>query len=103
MRYSVWSYDRQVYDVFDTPETKATHAGSPSRAVFQSSLGATPEQASWTLPPNAMKVGESQLPQGRIATRGGALGGLGDIDAATGAKIGIVLGVAYFAYRSMKK
>jgi len=102
MRYSVWSYKDQQYKVYDDGKGHAsTHAGSPTKALFKSALGATPEQASWSVPPGSKLVGMSVLPQGRIATEGGA-GALGDIASASPVTLIALGGLAFFAYRSLK-
>jgi hypothetical protein len=68
MRYSVWNNAKRSYDYFEAPGDVAIHAGAPPRAA-SSSLGATPDQAAWPLPAGAVKVGEGEMPQGRIASR----------------------------------
>lgn len=98
MRYSTFNYQTQQYDYWDASGKRTTHAGSPPRALFKSSLGATPDQAAWRLPIGAVKVGSGPLPQGRIACSSAA-SPLGDMDTATGGKIAIALGIAYVAWK----
>ncbi len=106
MKFSVFDYKQQAYRVYDDGKGHAsTHAGSPPKALFKSALGATAEQAAWSVPPGSKFVGMSALPQGRIATEGGSLAGigLGDITASDTGKIAIAAVIAYVAYRSSKK
>lgn len=97
MKYSVWNIDRRVYDVYDGPGPHGTHAGSP-RARVRSDLGATPDGAAWKLPSSAVKVGESDVPIGRIAAMPHALP-MGDVDLPT---LGIYAGIAYLAWRALR-
>lgn len=77
MIYSVWNTATRAYDYFEAPtSSSATHAGAPPKSLVASSLGATPEQAAWSLPVSAKKVGSGELPRGRIASRGGELAGI---------------------------
>lgn len=102
MKFSVWSYKDQKYKVYDDGHGHpSTHAGSPKKTVFKSALGATPEQASWTVPTGSRFVGMFELPQGRIATEGG-LPSMGDISASSPTTLFVLGGLAYFAYRSLK-
>ena len=55
----MWNNATRTYDYYD--------AGAPPRAA-SSSLGATPEQAAWPLPADAVKTGSGEMPQGRIAS-----------------------------------
>jgi hypothetical protein len=71
-RYSVYNYTRRVFDYYEAPGPGGTHAGSPPAPRSQGDLGATPERATWKLPAGATKVGEGELPQGRIASLDGA-------------------------------
>jgi hypothetical protein len=97
--YSVYDWNRQVYDYYQGSGPKGTHAGSPPKAYFKSALGATPEQAAWKLPGDAVKVGSGVLPRGRIASTG-AGSALGGVDLATGGKIAIALAIAYAAWKA---
>ena len=97
MRWSVYDPNRRVYVYYDGPGPKGTHAGSPP-ARSRSALGATPEGAAWKLPSSAVKVGEGELPQGRIASVAYAMP-LGDVDPAG---LGIVAVIAYLAWRKLR-
>lgn len=99
MVYSIYDYDRQVYDYYTGSGPKGTHASSPPKTYLKSALGATPEQAAWRLPADAVKVGTGILPRGRIASTG-ASAGLGGVDLATGGKIAIALAIAYAAWKA---
>lgn len=103
MRYSVYNYDTRQYDYYEGSGPSGTHAGSPPKTFMKSALGATPEQAAWKLPPNAVKVGSGAMPEGRIASRASALSGLGSIDVGTGGKIALALGIAYVAWKAGTK
>lgn len=72
MRYSVYDYTRRAYDYYDAPGPGGTHADSPPALAPLGSVGASPERASWRLPPSARHVGQGELPQGRIASLSGA-------------------------------
>ena len=102
MVYSVYDYDRKVYDYYQGSGPKGTHASSPPKTYGKSALGATPEQAAWKLPPDAVKVGTGMMPKGRIASSSSGLG-LGEYDLATGAKLAAALGIAYLAWKAAKK
>ena len=67
MNYSVWDSGTRRYDYYQAAGDTGIHAGAPPRAsTFE--LGATPEQAAWPLPDDAIKTGSGELPQGRIAS-----------------------------------
>lgn len=68
MRYSVWNHATRGYDYYEAPGSDPVHVGAPPRAAA-SSLGATPEQAAWPLPTDAVRVGQGELPEGKIASR----------------------------------
>lgn len=101
MRYSVYNYDRQVYDYFEGPGPKGTHAGAPPVSSGRSQLGATVEQAAWKVPLGAKKVGEGVLPQGRVAAMGG-FPSLGDVDTGQVLRAGALAVIAYFAWRAIR-
>lgn len=102
MVYSIYDYDRQLYDYYQGSGPKGTHAGSPPKTYGKSALGATPEQAAWKLPADATKIGSGILPKGRIASRGAA-SSLGGVDLGTGGKIAIALAIAYCAWKAGTK
>lgn len=68
MRYSVWNNATRAYDYYEAQGAATIHAGAPPR-VASSALGATPDEAAWPLPANAVKTGSGEMPQGRIASR----------------------------------
>ena len=68
--YSVWNQSTRRFDYYRGPGSSATHAGKPSH-VGQGSMGATPEEAAWPLPPGAKKIGAGDHAVGRIASMGG--------------------------------
>lgn len=70
MKYSVWNNATRAYDYYEAQGATTIHAGAPPRAA-SSSLGATPDEAAWPLPADAVKTGSGELPQGRIASREG--------------------------------
>jgi hypothetical protein len=70
MKFSVWNNARRAYDYYEARGDATIHAGAPPRAS-SNALGATPEQAAWPLPADAVKTGSGELPQGRIASRDG--------------------------------
>lgn len=72
MRYSVYDYNRHAFDYYEAPGAGGTHAGSPPKPRAMGEIGATAERAAWKLPAGARKVGTGFLPQGRIASLGGA-------------------------------
>jgi len=71
MRYSVYDYDRKVYDYYDGPGPGGTHAGSPPIRRGRNELGAYPEQATWKVPMGAKRIGSGVMPQGRISSLDG--------------------------------
>lgn len=93
-RYSVYDYTRKVYDYYEGSGPGGTHAGTPPLAgLGGSAVGATPEQSAWRVPADARKVGQGELPQGKIATLGGfeSHGSL--------VQLGLVAGMAFLAWR----
>ena len=68
--WSVWNNGTRSYDYYEAPGTRGIHAGAPPRAST-SALGATPDEAAWPLPHGARKVGNGEVPRGRIASLGG--------------------------------
>lgn len=70
MNYSVFNPQTKRYDYYQTQSsTSATHASAPSRSLMAHQLGATPEQAAWSLSSSATKTGEGDLAIGRVAGR----------------------------------
>jgi hypothetical protein len=68
MRYSIYNYTTRTYDYYDGSGPEGAHAGAPQIAKARNQLGATPEQAAWSVPKDAIHVGTGDLPQGRIGT-----------------------------------
>ena len=102
MIFSVYDPDRKVYTYYEGPGPKGTHAGSP-RPRGRSDLGSSPEEAAWSLPASARKVGDGPMPKGRIASAssfGLGLGALG-IDADP-VHLGIYAALAYLAWRAIR-
>jgi hypothetical protein len=96
MIYSVWDNGARRYDYYEGGKATATHAGAPPRAS-SSSLGATPEQAAWPLPPGARRVGSGDLARGRVASLDGNDGGGVDI------KMAVIYGaIGYLLWRSIR-
>jgi hypothetical protein len=81
--YSTWDHARREYDYYQTPEKNgATQAPKPkhlSRSWGNKELGATPEEAAWPLPSNAVRIGAGKYPKGLIAQRKNGLSGLGGL------------------------
>lgn len=95
MIFSVYNIDTKRYDYLEGRGPSGTHAGPPPITLGRSPLGATPEQAAWRVPAGTVKVGEGELPKGRVAGRGGfAIGG--------GARLGLMIGAAYVAWRILR-
>lgn len=99
MKFSVYNYDTHLYDYYENRRGGGTHAGSPPKSLVKSSLGATPEQAAWKLPVDAVKVGSGQMPIGRVASNGSPVA-MSGYDLSSGAKIAVALGIAYLAYKA---
>jgi len=98
MIYSVYDCDTKVYTYYEGSGPKGTHAGAPPVSPLRSKYGATVEQSSWKLPANAKRIGQGDLPRGRIATAG--LGfSLGDVPSMEPTSIAILGGIAYLAWR----
>lgn len=97
MKFSVYDPDRKVYVYYEGPGPKGTHAGSPKiRAKF--ALGSTPEGAAWKLPSSAVKIGEGEMPIGRIASVAQSIP-LGDADLPS---LGAYALIAYLAWRALE-
>jgi len=93
MKYSVWNPGTRRYDYYEAQSDGATHAGAPPRAST-SELGATPEQAAWPLPADAVKAGSGELPQGRIAST--------EAKPVSFDKVFLAAAAAYFIWRVIK-
>ena len=92
--FSVWNAATRAYDYYKAHGKPAIHAGAPPRAE-SNALGATPDEAAWPLPANAVKTGSGEMPQGRIASTGDR----GGIDL----KTSIIYGVLGYALWKMLK
>lgn len=98
--FSVWNYDRQLYDYYQGGTRTGTHAGAPPATPLRHKIGATPEGASWSLPIGAKKIGSGALPKGRIARSGIALGVVDmTLDAPKAAALAVI---AYIAWRHLR-
>lgn len=97
--YSIYNYGTRQYAYYEVPGPTPTHAPPPP-ARGTAEIGATPEQAAWRLPMGARKVGEGEMPRGRIAS-------LGDEPAVIGGnyvrafKLGAAAIVAYLAWKEL--
>jgi hypothetical protein len=102
MIYSVYNTTTRLFDYYQTNELAPTHAGAPAKSILASSLGASPEQAAWTVPVGAKKTGSGVEPRGRIATKGSLVpfAGLDELEPTTIAAIGIG---AYFIWKHWRK
>lgn len=69
-RFSVWNYRARAYDYYDAPDTSGTHVDAPPTPLVRSRLGATPDQAAWSLPTGAVKVGQGARAEGKVASLG---------------------------------
>lgn len=99
MIYSVYEPDRKLYSYYEGPGPSGTHA-LPPKARRRTPLGYAPDDASWTLPLAATKIGEGELPRGRIASisRATPLG----IDISDPVDMGVVAGLVYLAWRVLR-
>lgn len=74
MIYSVWNQGAWKYDYYQSAAVQDTvNAPAPvhlSKVAAQATLGLSPEQACWRLPPDVRHVGSGDVPRGRIAARG---------------------------------
>lgn len=67
--FSVWDHHRRLYDYYrGGPVSTAVNAPRPSHMRPQI-LGATPDNAAWPLPDDAVRVGAGKYPRGHIASR----------------------------------
>lgn len=98
--YSVWSYDRQIYDYYLGDGPNGTHAGAPPRRA-SSSLGQIAERSTWSVPMGAKKIGSGELPRGRIASFDAGGGSLGDLTS-SGPGLAFAAVVAYFAWKALR-
>lgn len=102
MNYSVYNPSTRAFDYYQTSELAGvTHAGAPPKSILASSLGASPEQAAWTLPMSARKVGSGPVARGRVATKGALVPFAGFADAPL-PLIVLAIGGAYFWWRNRR-
>lgn len=88
MIYSVYDYNRRVYNYYDAPGPSGTHASAPPKPLLApTSMGVAPESATWKLPIGAKKIGSGPMPRGRIASSSSL--GIGSFDASPGAIAGL--------------
>lgn len=92
--YSVYNYDRRLYDYYEGPGPSGTHAGAPP-LLSLGGIGATPDAAAWRLPAGSRKIGSGEMPRGRIAS-------LGEFRAGDGLKLGMLGLSAYLAWRYLR-
>lgn len=70
MKFSVWLPEHKQYDYYQTPTTVADSVYPQPKIAGGTRLGVSPEDAAWTLPSNAQKIGRGALPIGQVATTG---------------------------------
>lgn len=99
--YSVYDYNTRRYSYYQGSGPGGTHAGAPPISGLVSRAGATVDQAAWKLPMDAKKIGEGDLPKGRIASRGGSIS-LSDFGGGDAAKLGMLGLAAYLAWRYLR-
>lgn len=95
--YSVYDHGTKRYTYYRGPGDGATHAGAP-KIRSSNDLGATVDQAAWTLPAGSVKVGSGEMPMGKIASVGG-MGAWSSSDGVTLALFGLA---AYVAWKVLK-
>jgi hypothetical protein len=81
MIYSVWDNDNQRYKYFSVGEARNDDGPTP-RKRGGSPIGYSPEEVSWTLPPNAKLIGAGVDAKGVVvhpSNGGSSLDGIGDI------------------------
>lgn len=101
MRYSVYDYDRKIYDYFEGPSLPTPPTGGfrhASKALGK--IGFTPEDFAAVLPSGSKKVGEGPDPIGPIATKKFSLSTFGKNNLKIGA-LGILagLGLGWFYWK----
>lgn len=101
MIYSVYNHGTRRYDYFEDGRTDGTHAGAPPLVASGKKIGVVPEAASWRLPMMAKRVGDGEMPRGRIATRGGVP--MGVVNLSDPGTVLLAIGVGYLAYRAWRK
>lgn len=105
MIFSVYNPSTRAYDYYQTTTgSGATHAGAPAKSMFASALGAAPEQAAWSLPTSAQKIGSGQIARGRIATKGSLVPFAGELwqDAGAIELAALAAVAAYFLWRARR-
>jgi hypothetical protein len=103
MMYSVYNPGRLEYDYYQDARTQETLNTEKPTHVPNRTMGATPEQAAWALPSDAIKVGSGKQAIGRVAAKKTAavLAGVGD-DPST-MKIALALGAAFLLWKYVAK
>ena len=71
--YSVWNWDKGLYDYYESPEQQRPSYGAEvKRPPVQNSLGSTlgedPDRSSNGIPPRAKRVGQGSVALGEIAS-----------------------------------
>lgn len=102
MIYSVYNTSTRSYDYYQTSEPSTTHAGAPAKSILASGIGASPEQAAWTLPISAAKIGSGETPRGRVASKGSLVPFAG-IDTASPTTLFAVAIGALFIWKHWRK
>ena len=77
MMYSVWNQATRRFDYYrDDRRSEETSSPKPKH-LSHHTLGATPEEAAWPLPEEAVLVGHGKYPKGYVASLEGKRGALG--------------------------
>lgn len=81
MIYSVYNYATKLYTYYEFAHKIGAHAPKPPRGpAVKPGMGVLPEQAAWSVPFGAKRVGEGPIPRGRVAASSTGLGmGMGGI------------------------
>lgn len=91
MLYSVWHPGLKRYDYYQTRELER---GTPTPHLERLDKGLAPEEAAWTLPSGAQRVGSGPLAKGMIAIQRG----LGAISTNGGHTLIVLGGLGLAAY-----
>lgn len=105
MIYSVYVPGSRSYEYYESAEPQsATHVGAPAKSIMAGVLGATPEQAAWTLPLSAKRIGTGVVPRGRIAARPSLVPFAGELWQDAGKlELAAIVGIAaYFWWRNRR-
>ncbi len=103
MIYSVWNQPDRRFDYYESDDRDPSANVEPPGHLRARTLGSTPDQAAWPLPPGARRVGHGAWARGRVASIASRPLGAFETLSSPLAKTALLVAAGYVAWRGLIK